>query len=168
MAIPFDNLVAYYKLDGLTDEQWNSPSLCEQWRVRDVLAHVVAGAEGSFGVRPVVREMLRYRFNYDRWIALDGQARGGQEPARILSALRRAGENNGGPSAGRSTVRALAHVLIHGQDICRPLGLNRDLREAHLVPVADFVASSIIFRATSGSFEVSPPPSPKHPRTFAG
>ena len=35
------------------------------------------------------------------------------------------------------------HVLIHGQDICRPLGIKRDLPEAHLVPVADFVKNDV-------------------------
>ncbi|HEY6574294.1 MAG TPA: maleylpyruvate isomerase family mycothiol-dependent enzyme, partial [Mycobacterium sp.] len=29
-------------LAGLTPEQWASPTLCEDWRVRDVAAHVVS------------------------------------------------------------------------------------------------------------------------------
>jgi uncharacterized protein (TIGR03083 family) len=44
-------------------------------------------------------------------------------------------------------VRALTHVVVHGQDVCRPLGITRDLPEAHLLAVADFVATSIVFRA---------------------
>jgi uncharacterized protein (TIGR03083 family) len=35
------------------------------------------------------------------------------------------------------------HVLIHGHDICRPLGIKRDLPEAHLVPVAEFVKDDV-------------------------
>ncbi len=35
------------------------------------------------------------------------------------------------------------HVLIHGQDMCRPLGITRDLPEAHLVRVADFVKDDV-------------------------
>jgi len=35
------------------------------------------------------------------------------------------------------------HVLVHGQDICRPLGIKRNLAEAHLVPVADFVKDDV-------------------------
>jgi uncharacterized protein (TIGR03083 family) len=31
------------------------------------------------------------------------------------------------------------HVVIHGQDMCRPLGITRELPAAHLIPVADFV-----------------------------
>jgi uncharacterized protein (TIGR03083 family) len=28
-------------LDGLTDAHWDTPSLCEGWRVREVVAHLV-------------------------------------------------------------------------------------------------------------------------------
>ena len=34
------------RLADLDDERWNSPSLCALWRIRDVLAHITAGAEG--------------------------------------------------------------------------------------------------------------------------
>lgn len=131
-------------LAGLTDEQWNEPSLCTRWRIRDVLAHVTAGAEGAFGAGAIVRGMLRYRFNYNRWVAADGRTRGEQEPGDILRAFRAAAAAD---SPGGQSVTALAHVLIHGQDMCRPLGIRRELSEAHLVAVADFVTTSFIFRA---------------------
>jgi hypothetical protein len=35
------------------------------------------------------------------------------------------------------------HVLVHGQDMCRPLGIIRDLPESHLFPVAEFVKSDV-------------------------
>jgi uncharacterized protein (TIGR03083 family) len=130
------------RLAELDEQQWNAPSLCAQWRVRDVLAHVAAGAEGAFGGGAILRGMLRHRFNYNRWVAADGQARGRQDPTLVLTALRNAGaslEARSGPRA----VRGLMHVVIHGQDMCRPLGLRRDLPEAHLVPVADFVKDDV-------------------------
>jgi uncharacterized protein (TIGR03083 family) len=34
-------------LDGLSAQQWEQPSLCELWRVRDVVAHVVSYEELS-------------------------------------------------------------------------------------------------------------------------
>ena len=111
--------------------------------VRDVLAHVTAGAEGAFGAGWVLRSMFRHGFDYNRWVAIDGQARGRQDPAVILTAF---GNVVADPPGARS-VTGLAHVLIHGQDICRPLGISRDLPEAHLVPVADFVTTSFISRA---------------------
>ena len=71
------------RLAELNDEQWNSPSLCALWRIRDVLAHVTAGAEGAFGVGAIVGGMLRHGFNYNRWVAADGQARGQQDLSLI-------------------------------------------------------------------------------------
>ncbi|MGP0029522.1 MAG: maleylpyruvate isomerase family mycothiol-dependent enzyme [Acidimicrobiales bacterium] len=130
------------RLALLDDEQWNSPSLCAQWRIRDVLAHVTAGAEGAFGVGAIVRGMLRHGFNYNRWVAADGQARGQQDPAVVLEALRNAAADRTTQS-GTRPVRGLMHVLIHGQDMCRPLGIRRDLPETHLVPVADFVKDDV-------------------------
>jgi len=76
------------RLAELDDEQWNSPSLCAQWRIRDVLAHMTAGAEGAFGFGAIFVGMLRHGFNYNRWVAADGQVRGQQDPSVVLKALR--------------------------------------------------------------------------------
>ena len=126
----------------LDDKQWSSPSLCSEWRIRDVLAHLTAGAEGAFGVGWIFKSMLRHGFNYNRWVAADGKERGQQDPAIVLEALRNAAANRKA-QPGTRPVRGLMHVLIHGQDMCRPLGIRRDLPEAHLIPVADFVKDDV-------------------------
>jgi uncharacterized protein (TIGR03083 family) len=128
------------RLAELDEEQWSSPSLCAEWRIRDVLAHMTAGAEGVYGVGWTLRSVLRHGFNYNRWLAADGQLRGQRDPAVILEALQNAAANRVAPPR---PVKSLMHVLIHGQDICRPLGINRDLPEAHLLPVADFVTDDV-------------------------
>ena len=130
------------RLAALDDEQWNSPSLCTEWRMRDVLAHLTAGAEGAFGGGAIFGGMLRHRFNYNRWVAADGQMRGQEDPAVILQSLRDVAAGRTAQPGGGS-VRGLMHVLVHGQDICRPLGITRDLPEAHLVPVANFVKDDV-------------------------
>ena len=57
---------------------------------------------------------------------------------QILEALREAaGERR--PAPGSPPVSALAAVVIHGQDICRPLGMQRQVPVSHLRPVADFL-----------------------------
>jgi uncharacterized protein (TIGR03083 family) len=130
------------RLTVLSDEQWNSPSLCAQWRIRDVLAHLTAGAEGAFGAGAILRGMLRHGLNYNKWVAADGQERGQQDPAIVLESLRNAASTRRAqPGAG--PVRRLMHVLIHGQDMCRPLGITRELPEGHLVPVADYVKDDV-------------------------
>ncbi len=128
------------RLAELDDEQWNSPSLCAQWRIRDVLAHVTAGAEGAFGVAWIFRSILRHGFNYNRSVAADGQVRGQEDPEVNLRAFRNAAANRKAPPR---PVKSLMHVLVHGQDMCRPLGIKRDLPWAHLVPVADFVKDDV-------------------------
>ena len=49
------------RLAELDDRQWDSPSLCALWRIRDVLAHVTAGAEGAFGAGAIFGGMLLTR-----------------------------------------------------------------------------------------------------------
>jgi Mycothiol maleylpyruvate isomerase N-terminal domain len=49
------------RLAAIDHEQSNSPSLCARWRIRDVLAHVTAGAEGAFGVGTISWGVLRKR-----------------------------------------------------------------------------------------------------------
>jgi uncharacterized protein (TIGR03083 family) len=141
-AVRDETLDLVERLAELDDEQWNFPSLCARWRIRDVLAHVTAGAEGAFGVRAIVGGMLRHGFNYNRWVAADGQVRGHQDPEVVLKALLNTVANRKTPPGARP-VRGLSHVLIHGQDMCRPLGIKRDLPAAHLVPVADFVKDDV-------------------------
>ena len=117
------------------------PSRCSLWRIRDVLAHVTEGAQGAFGVGAIVGGMLRYGFNHNQWVAVDGQQRGQQDPAVVLDALRHAATRQAQPRT--RLVRGLTHVLVHGQDICRPLGITRHLPEAHLIPVAEFVKDDV-------------------------
>ena len=130
------------RLSELGDEQWNSPSLCALWRIRDVLAHVVAGAEGALGIRAIVGGLLRHGFNYNQWVAADGQVRGQQDPEVVLQALRSLAADRNALSGPRP-VNSLTHVLIHGRDMCRPLGIKRDLPEAHLVAEANFVKNDV-------------------------
>jgi len=51
-------------LDSATEEQWDTPSLCEGWRVREVIAHMTMAArypEDAF-----MAELRRYDFDFGR------------------------------------------------------------------------------------------------------
>lgn len=134
------------RLAGIRRDEWDMASLCDGWRIRDVCAHLIAGEQGAFTFAAVVAGMVRYRGSFDRWLAVDGRSRGQQDPSTILADLRVVATSR--PAPPRSgQLRALTHVLVHGQDMCRPLGIDRDLPEADLVAVAGFVSTSIIFRA---------------------
>jgi hypothetical protein len=62
-AIRIERLDLVERLSGLADHQWEAASLCDKWRIRDVLAHVTAGAEGAYGMGTTLSGMLRHGFS---------------------------------------------------------------------------------------------------------
>jgi uncharacterized protein (TIGR03083 family) len=110
-------------LAGLDPEQWEHPSLCAGWRVRDVAAHVALTA--SSPARAVVA-MVRSGFDFNRMI--DGTARrhAAQPTAQLVAEIRAlAGVRRRPP--GTTRLDPLNDVLVHTQDIARPLGLHREM-----------------------------------------
>ncbi|MBD7995834.1 maleylpyruvate isomerase family mycothiol-dependent enzyme [Arthrobacter sp. Sa2CUA1] len=108
-------------LESLSAAQWSAASLCAGWSVTEVAAHVASSA----GSRPidVVRAMMRGHGNFNRAIYLEGRRLGARGPAAVLAELRRF---DGSLSHPLFTTRwdPLVDVLVHGQDIALPLGLD--------------------------------------------
>jgi uncharacterized protein (TIGR03083 family) len=106
-------------LEGLTAEQWTAPSLCDGWQVRDVAAHLTHSH--MHPVRAIV-EAARSGFRFDSMI----QRLGREDPrsqAEIAIALRgMAGSRKRVP--GTSVQQPLIELLVHGQDIAVPLGID--------------------------------------------
>ncbi|ASR33796.1 DinB family protein [Prauserella marina] len=119
-------------LSTLTPEQWDTPSLCEGWRVRDVVAHV-AGYEDldRFGL---ARRFVR------GWIVNTNQVRveelRGLTNEELLDRLRSHLVPRG-VTSGFGGMIALVDGTIHHQDIRRPLGLPREIPAARLRRVLD-------------------------------
>lgn len=109
-------------LDTLTPEEWNTPSLCGEWLVRDVAAHLAIGAWTP--PVPTVLGIARNGFSLDRWIAADAKRLGADDPAVITARLRSvAGWRKHPPGIPKTA--PLIDVLVHGLDIRRPLGKPR-------------------------------------------
>src|SRR5690606_32689775 len=71
-------------LATLTPEQWEHPSLCAGWTVRDVAAHVIATPQ--IGGREVARLFVtNLGRSYDAMIFRDVKRRGQQPVERILA-----------------------------------------------------------------------------------
>ena len=51
-------------LEELDGAEWDAPSLCDGWRVRDVVGHMEFGHTRRLG--PVVVDLVRYRFDLPR------------------------------------------------------------------------------------------------------
>ncbi|PUA81236.1 maleylpyruvate isomerase family mycothiol-dependent enzyme [Nocardioides currus] len=107
-------------LAGLDETQWGRQSLCGEWTVREVAAHLVNNARTTrLGI---VREMVRARFDFDRQNA-NGVARElGDSPAETLDRLRKVVGRTDTPPAPLDS--RLVEEVVHGEDIRRPLGIT--------------------------------------------
>jgi uncharacterized protein (TIGR03083 family) len=122
-------------LSGLTEEQWNAPSLCEGWTVKHVVAHTTLPFRSS-GKR-VILEILKSagRFNHasDRMARKDAEAcTSGELLAVLKSNIDHPWTPPGGGPAG-----ALSHDVIHGLDITTALGIDREVPHERLKIVLD-------------------------------
>ncbi|MDX8147765.1 maleylpyruvate isomerase family mycothiol-dependent enzyme [Lentzea sp. BCCO 10_0061] len=121
-------------LSGLTEEQWNAPSLCEGWTVKHVVAHTTLPFRSS-GKR-VLWEMLKSagRFNHasDRMARKDAQL----PTSDLLDALKSNIDHPWTPP-GSGPAGALSHDVIHGLDITTALGIDREVPHERLKFVLD-------------------------------
>lgn len=118
-------------IDSLTDEQWTAPSLCDGWRVRDVAAHLT---HSHMSPPRMILEAVRSGFRFDpmirRLAVEDSRSR-----AEIAAALRgMAGARRKVP--GTSVAQPLIELLVHGQDIAVPLGIDRPMPPAAALEAA--------------------------------
>jgi uncharacterized protein (TIGR03083 family) len=109
-------------LAGLSPEQWEQPSLCEHWRVRDVVAHVLSFEE--LGRWEVVRRFVKGGLLTNRVNAI-GVAEYAKRTPEQLTELMRASIPPRGFTTGFGGMIALVDGMIHQQDIRRPLGISR-------------------------------------------
>jgi uncharacterized protein (TIGR03083 family) len=109
-------------LDTLTPEQWETPSLCPGWTVRQAAAHIT---QSSTNWGRLLFELLRSGFRFNALtlrMARDDQ----RKPEEITAALRAMVGGRRRPP-GTAVADPLADVLVHGQDIAVPLGLPRTM-----------------------------------------
>ena len=104
----------------LEPAQWNAPSLCTQWRLRDVVAHVFS--YDTLSTPDLVRQFLAARLNDDRVNALGVAAYAGHSTDGLLALVKERPQPCG-PPAGFGGRIALTDGLIHHQGIRRALGL---------------------------------------------
>lgn len=106
-------------LDGLDEEQWDAPSLCAGWRVRDVAAHLLM--EVSIGAPRLLLGLAANRFDFDRFAFRWAVAEAGRRSDLAERFRMKAEDRFTPPGAGPEA--PLTHVVSHGQDIRRALGL---------------------------------------------
>ena len=125
-------------LRGLPDERWSTPSLCEGWTVRDVLAHMAATAK----VSPInfFPKLIGAGFSLGRMQNKDLAAERGGTPADTLGNFESVIESTKAPPGPKDTW--LGEAVVHAEDIRRPLGIKRDVPAELVTRVADFYKGS--------------------------
>jgi uncharacterized protein (TIGR03083 family) len=107
------------QLASLSPAEWDAPSLCPGWRVRDVAGHL--------SIVPTITtwQMLavapRARFNPHRINTLMAVRRGSARTDAIVSEIR-AHAASRGTAKSLDARNALFDVIVHSQDIALPLG----------------------------------------------
>jgi uncharacterized protein (TIGR03083 family) len=124
------------ELSTLRAEQWRHETLCGQWDVEQVVAHLTAAA--NLNQWQWLRSMIGARFRP----GLHNQRRltehRGRNPAETLDRFRAVIGSTTAPSG--HTPAYLGEVLVHTQDIRWPLRLPGTPSVEALTPVADFFA----------------------------
>ncbi|MFD6281257.1 maleylpyruvate isomerase family mycothiol-dependent enzyme [Streptomyces sp. NPDC060209] len=108
-------------LENLDAQQWEEPSLCAEWTVHDVVAHLADTARTTrLGF---LAGLVRARFDFDRQNARGVECERGASPQETLERLRRVATRRSTPPAPLDS--RLVEEIVHGEDIRRPLGLAR-------------------------------------------
>ena len=123
-------------LAGLDAQQWRHDTLCGEWDVEQVVAHLTAAA--SINQRQWLRSMLAARFRADVHNQRRLAEHRGSTYAETLDRFRAVITSTTAPSW--HTPAYLGEVVVHAQDVRQPLGLVRRPSVEALTPVADFFA----------------------------
>lgn len=122
-------------LETIGPAEWATPSLCGEWTVQDVAAHLAwAPATSPLRLMPA---MVKAGFRMNKASAEVAKQWAARGPGQIVAQLR-ANAASGAKPAGVSEVAALVDAVIHAIDIRRPLGSSRAIPPQAFQEVAGF------------------------------
>lgn len=123
-------------LDQLRPDQWRATTLCTNWDVEEVVAHL--GAAATTSMTGWIVNMVRSRFDTDAHNRRLLERFRGADPADTLARFKRVGPI-GLPT--KASPAGLAELIVHAEDIRRPLGLSRPPEPEAVLVVARFFAA---------------------------
>ena len=129
-------------LETLSALQWDTSSLCSEWRVRDVVGHMVS--ETTMTMPNVLVGLISTGFRTNRFIAKDARRRGSRALPVLLDDFRSAVPTRT-HLRGLSSLSMLNDIVIHSLDIRRPLNQQRTVPERCMVLVAADLWTSRFF-----------------------
>ena len=111
-------------LERAPGADWTTPSLCAEWSVHHVLAHLVMTPAGEPHVWDMTKALVRARghlWDAGRDVAI---AYARRNPQELVASLRQAADARTKPVFVAND-NILLDLVVHGQDIAVPLGLRR-------------------------------------------
>jgi uncharacterized protein (TIGR03083 family) len=125
-------------LAGLEAGQWQRPSLCADWTVREVLAHMTATA----AMTPVkfFSTLLASGFQFQSLSKKGIRSELGDSPAETLARFKAQAASTTSPPGPMDSW--VGESVVHAEDIRRPLGIAHTYAPAAVRRVADFYPSS--------------------------
>ncbi|MCS4593531.1 maleylpyruvate isomerase family mycothiol-dependent enzyme [Brevibacterium sediminis] len=124
-------------LSTLEPEQWALATLCADWTVEQVVAHLTAAA--NTGKWAWIRSIIRAGFDPAKHNARLLTRRLGGSPEETLAKFRNSIPLTIAPT--KDFPAFLGEVIVHGQDIARPLELDLTPGAEATVEVARYFAS---------------------------
>lgn len=106
-------------LRSLDPADWDRPSLCTGWRVRDVAAHAITSSD--YSLVDMVTGVIRARGDFDRLMDRLARTQGSAPIEQIMARYERQATSRRRPP-GTKPADPLVDVLVHSQDIAIPLG----------------------------------------------
>ena len=131
-------------LAGMGEDRWDTPSLCGEWTVRDVMAHMTATAK--IGPPQFFSKLVGSGFNFKRLQAKDIAAERGSSSADTLARFTAEVASTKHPPGPVDSW--LGETIVHSEDIRRPLGIKREYPTDAVVEVADFYKGSNLILGT--------------------
>jgi uncharacterized protein (TIGR03083 family) len=125
-------------LADLTDEQWEVQSLCEEWNVHQVLAHLLSAAKMT--PPKFLARIAAAGFNFDKFAGKQVEIESAGGPAATLAAFRATESRTTAPPGPKETW--LGEAFAHGEDIRRPLGIEHHYPPAEVARVVQLYAGS--------------------------
>lgn len=125
-------------LESLSLEQWTARTLCGNWNVREVAAHMMIAGEQTTGrfMKGLVASGFRFNVMMDR----AARAAGRLPPGEIIARIRARTTTTNKPPA--AAMAMLGEVVVHGTDIRQPLGIPDDTSSASKLACLDMFKAS--------------------------
>ncbi|MFI5698223.1 maleylpyruvate isomerase family mycothiol-dependent enzyme [Kribbella sp. NPDC051586] len=122
-------------LAGLPEDDWDKPTLCEEWRVRELVAHITMPYRIS--MPRFLTGLIRAGGKFDRYADRQARADAGALSSADLVECLRQNVNHPWKPPGGGYVGALSHDVIHGLDVTVALGIDRQVPAERLHFILD-------------------------------